>query len=1533
MLPFSIMANNANLDRLLELRSWVASHARPVLAIHSTPAAKALYASAGCAFAATSMARHAAQTSLNVPIRTASGEPIRVRDFAVRMHDISDVDSATASPPLDLRRASAAEAEATLANAAADAEAAEDAPCTQPRPGPALALAKGVIAAEHVRDPSGVATVLPVTWQSKLERAVSISLQHDPLSGLDRPVCVIVVLAAEDVGDVRNVANVVGKAMRARFGLGATTSPFGAATQNDPGNGSVLMQFAVVASTAKGDTAADDAMNRLHATFGRGSCATVVPGDDESHGAFMRNHVVSTLLPYLESKARALHHHISNARRGLRNQLRALWSGRSTGASDADDAHDAAGGGNGGTSPGGAATGAANSSESHLYAIGTVERVIADACDLSLMLGDAEQATAHAKALMGDARTDRRYFEYARASERCGMARLLAWTPVEVPASTSASPTMADGAHMRELAARSAASALLRLREAESNFRDAQTAYARLSLPRWSTRTALLLNRTLRCHAGGGDSRTYEGATPWNGMVMRGTVAVPCDDIASDGGAAASAAGDGALVTDAEASAALVRASYDEVPLVAGMLLEASARGSIDGPPTSVEATAMSPRGPAWRSHAMNTKKSAFHLVLAGHRYSQGSCFTRAARCHTIALQHYESVDVPYGSSRWQGGAVRMDRLRGMSCRFASLEAGFARRRAGAARADDESADALTAESTSAAMAAWEFARDVAGTEPPGLAEDHDTGFRRVAAVSASQSLSPHPTNATAVSELLECAISARVRGCLAAHRRWGFARDHLMSSLARLTVALGKHGVVATTSHVQDASPLVQMAGVYYLSVLLSTTGFVSEHIGPDTSGFGSASTPSGAAAATPVAPPASSERAHGGLWDELAEACRSSREACGASGDGGIPFISSLSVPLFDAVSVELTCRGVVASICDGEDGVPSPSATDSWDAVSAALGQPAGELTAATRACGPLALAIDPSGGSAGGDSDATSRSASTNWLDASGVQLEKQWGSTESASFDAGTSAGGASTSGDASPSITRGWSAHASACADEVVTVSVSVYNPLTVAVTLGRILPRLEILAEDHGSGSAIGECEPVGSVTLPPKGRHRLTLRVACKRRGLLRVRGIAYTLARGDVEFAASYASFVTLPGCEGTRVAAAGDRVEDILAYVERCKENPRAAAAACARAGIPICAFVDAPGCMDAPSSCHELSAWQASLVSRADAEAAALAAEASRVADAAQGSLAARRRKPNDAVQARRDDEVRARLRHLTVRVVDGSPRVAVTLDVSADAASDGEVRVGSFRLTNVGNSPVTSLRLAWAPFEMLVPLGADGESPETSISRFANADGVAAGALLLEDDKLDAGASREIPVVAHLSASSSCLQAAVAYTGAPSSGFVSRTSLVTRAWELALTSISATVTPLVAGPGGTGPRVLHVDITKREGGAGEAAMAADFDVHSVWLASGDTCASSSGVTGVPCTLPADGSTSLVAVCGDVDGERPKQDQPQPRNDSCLVKHFVRARCTKDGDDVLHAVQWRSGTRSGCTLAVARPAAL
>ena len=97
---------------------------------------------------------------------------------------------------------------------------------------------------------------------------------------------------------------------------------------------------------------------------------------------------------------------------------------------------------------------------------------------------------------------------------------------------------------------------------------------------------------------------------------------------------------------------------------------------------------------------------------------------------------------------------------------------------------------------------------------------------------------------------------------------------------------------------------------------------------------------------------------------------------------------------------------------------------------------------------------------------------------------------------------------------------RGWDAHAVACATEDVVVAVCTYNPLAVPVTLGRVALRVEAVGCE---AEALGE--PLTNVTLAPRERRRLELRIKCAHRGHVRVRGVLYTLSRGEEEFAASY------------------------------------------------------------------------------------------------------------------------------------------------------------------------------------------------------------------------------------------------------------------------------------------------------------------------------------------------------------------------------------------------------------------------
>ncbi|KAL6771414.1 TRS85 [Auxenochlorella protothecoides x Auxenochlorella symbiontica] len=157
----------------------------------------------------------------------------------------------------------------------------------------------------------------------------------------------------------------------------------------------------------------------------------LAPRDVEALGDYVREAAVRVLIPHLEARIRGLNAHVSDARRGLRNQLKSLlWRGASAGGGAAAAPASPRLRGEG-PSPRdqGDLSGARGGAPPPLYPSGSLVHRMRSLADLALMLGDVDGAASTLRLLAADLKADRAFRHYAGAQEALGVCAALSGAP------------------------------------------------------------------------------------------------------------------------------------------------------------------------------------------------------------------------------------------------------------------------------------------------------------------------------------------------------------------------------------------------------------------------------------------------------------------------------------------------------------------------------------------------------------------------------------------------------------------------------------------------------------------------------------------------------------------------------------------------------------------------------------------------------------------------------------------------------------------------------------------------------------------------------------------------------------------------------------------------------------------------------------------------------------------------------------------------------------------------------------------------
>eukprot|EP00873_Tetraselmis_striata_P038913 jgi/Tetstr1/459177/TSEL_004623.t1 len=482
----------------MDLQGWAAQRFAPVVMVVSTTGAEAICQEKNSLSVTDMLRPYATLHNINVPVRTVGEHSYRLHEFKLRLHEATSMFQP--SPE-------AAEAHLTHTLHSAAERHRSDEACDM---------------ASILSAAAPGAQTDPTPWFTEYREEFFRMLSFSDFECYDHPAACLYV-ASSDCADV----------VRAFEGLGAADRypPLMKAGVMDPG---ILKHYVLLHDSKGGNLQAAEAMLAvMRTTFGPGAChllkinsGTGTPADSGAVGAlwracfrpglpgggagepevrvaaedegevglhltaanleglaiFMRDFTVRGLVPYMEGRIRLLNHQITSTRRGLKNQLKALWWRKERTAEEVAASGAAAGGGTG-------------------YNHASVESQMRCLSDLAFMMHDHGLAASTLRLLQGDFKADKAFRHYAGAQEMLALCLVLG-----DGSSREAEDCLVQAFQAYSQAGpeytRYATRALLLLSEihkSRGRFREAKSVLMKAHFEEVHTRAALLLEQTASC--------------------------------------------------------------------------------------------------------------------------------------------------------------------------------------------------------------------------------------------------------------------------------------------------------------------------------------------------------------------------------------------------------------------------------------------------------------------------------------------------------------------------------------------------------------------------------------------------------------------------------------------------------------------------------------------------------------------------------------------------------------------------------------------------------------------------------------------------------------------------------------------------------------------------------------------------------------------------------------------------------------------------------------------------------------------------
>lgn len=515
-------------------------------------------------------------SGMGVPIRTPAEQPIRLYDWTLHFHDISEMKQ----PPQEVANQHLAEFLKRVV--AADASA----------PLPEL---------EQLIEAVGVDTASP--WYGEYCKEFYRTLRFGSHEAIDHPVACLLVLPSTSAGEASSsfadlfeerATPLLKHLVRESHAVLHYAFMHDAQTAGKQVHEKAVAALQSLRSSSLGPsghvltinsggmprvppTAWQECVNQRWQGVTAENKSKIAAGmsqaDATSIAAAIEELAVRKVAPHVESRIRYLDQTAMSARRGFKNQLKSLLFRKSaaatlpaagiSGASPRGSGND--GGAIKGSSSGGSGFSSPRSPRSPTsrsatqYSLTSVEYQLRQLGDLALMVGDCDTALSVLRLLASDYKSDKAYFHYAGVQEAMAVATVLYDGPPS---------------------------------DAISNFKEAFYRYDQVA------------QQAQQQHGGGGGppSRATWYATR-AAMLMASYL--------------------GALGRYADASYIVMKAHFAEEDLRAALLIERAALLLLRVQPARV-------------------RKFAFHLVLAGLRYSKGGARDLAARSYSLAVAVYK---------------------------------------------------------------------------------------------------------------------------------------------------------------------------------------------------------------------------------------------------------------------------------------------------------------------------------------------------------------------------------------------------------------------------------------------------------------------------------------------------------------------------------------------------------------------------------------------------------------------------------------------------------------------------------------------------------------------------------------------------------------------------------------------------------------------------------------------------------------------------------------------------------------------------